>query len=228
MATKKIIAKPSGKGAAIRATKEVATRSLEENSVPKKPRKGKVPQREPSAEDLASAPELTAVQIWQAKMAKEEDERAEKRKNAIMRPTGGKKHGILTLELMEKICARIATGEALQNIADDEDMPSTKTFFYWVNKDDAYAKLYNEALRLRGENFADETSRLSDEARRAPPELTNAYRLAVDTRKWVAARLLPKKWGDRVVIAGDAENPLQVKHVTDANDLMARIKGEKK
>ena len=39
---------------------------------------------------------------------------------------------------------------------------------------------------------------LSDEARNADPALTNAYRLALDTRKWVLAKVLPKKYGDRL------------------------------
>jgi hypothetical protein len=32
----------------------------------------------------------------------------------------------------------------------------------------------------------------------------------VDARKWVAAKLKPKKYGERQVLAGDAENPLEV------------------
>jgi hypothetical protein len=30
------------------------------------------------------------------------------------------------------------------------------------------------------------------------PALTNAYRLALDTRKWVLSKVLPKKYGDRL------------------------------
>src|SRR4051794_16693229 len=35
-------------------------------------------------------------------------------------------------------------------------------------------------------------------------------RLRVDARKWLMARMAPKKYGDKVVLAGDAENPMQV------------------
>ena len=37
-----------------------------------------------------------------------------------------------------------------------------------------------------------------------------AARLAVDTRKWIASKVLPKKYGDRQVLAGDPDAPLQV------------------
>jgi len=32
----------------------------------------------------------------------------------------------------------------------------------------------------------------------------------VDARKWIAAKLKPRKYGDRQIIAGDAENPLAI------------------
>jgi hypothetical protein len=37
---------------------------------------------------------------------------------------------------------------------------------------------------------------LSDEARNVDPALTNDYRLALDTRKSVLSKVLPKKYGD--------------------------------
>jgi hypothetical protein len=40
----------------------------------------------------------------------------------------------------------------------------------------------------------------------------------VDARKWVAAKLKPKKYGERVTHAGDAENPLEIKASTEIFD----------
>jgi hypothetical protein len=36
----------------------------------------------------------------------------------------------------------------------------------------------------------------------------------VDTRKWVASKLKPKKFGDRTTLAGDAEAPVVVQNQT--------------
>jgi len=30
----------------------------------------------------------------------------------------------------------------------------------------------------------------------------------VDTRKWLLSKLAPKKWGDKLELSGDPENPL--------------------
>lgn len=41
-------------------------------------------------------------------------------------------------------------------------------------------------------------------------ENINRSRLRVDTRKWLMSKLAPKKYGDRTVLAGDPENPINV------------------
>ena len=41
-------------------------------------------------------------------------------------------------------------------------------------------------------------------------EVINRSRLRVDTRKWLLSKLMPKKYGDKIIHAGDQENPLQV------------------
>jgi hypothetical protein len=41
-------------------------------------------------------------------------------------------------------------------------------------------------------------------------ENINRAKLKVDTRKWLMSKMDPKRWGDRIQVAGDAENPLTV------------------
>lgn len=49
-------------------------------------------------------------------------------------------------------------------------------------------------------------------------------KLQIDTRKWLLARLLPKKYGDRLVHAGDDENPIAFADLTDVKaDLLRRF-----
>ena len=45
--------------------------------------------------------------------------------------------------------------------------------------------------------MADLIVEMSDEAIGQPQEIVTAIRNAVDPRKWVASKLLPKKYGDR-------------------------------
>jgi hypothetical protein len=45
----------------------------------------------------------------------------------------------------------------------------------------------------------------------------NDRRVKIDTRKWLMPKLHPTKYGERVTVAGDAENPLQ--HVVSVVDM---------
>jgi hypothetical protein len=48
------------------------------------------------------------------------------------------------------------------------------------------------------------------------------HKLQVDTRKWLLSKLAPKKYGDRLELAGDKENPLQVQTI-DASKLSTDV-----
>jgi hypothetical protein len=49
------------------------------------------------------------------------------------------------------------------------------------------------------------------------------HKLQVDTRKWLLARLAPKKYGDRLAIAGDESSPLKVEQTIDASKLSTDV-----
>lgn len=134
----------------------------------------------------------------------------------------------LTIPLMREICGRVASGEALYKICGTPGFPSRTEFFRRCGGEKEYAEIYNAALALRGEQYADELTERADEARGKSGEDIQAIKLEVNTRQWVVSRLLPKKYGDRMTVSGDAENPLVTQLVLGANDLMSKIKGGKK
>lgn len=163
-----------------------------------------------------SAPDIPVKKKSHAKKAKHPDD-------LINKP------GVeLTLEIMRKICGRVAQGEALYKICDTPGFPSRTEFYYRCGSIKEYAEIYNQALALRGEKFADELTILADEGRGETSEEIQAIKLQVNTRQWIVSRLLPKKYGDRMTVSGDAENPLVTQLVLGANDLMNKIKGGKK
>lgn len=202
------------------AKKETPTKKSPATKRPKNP----VTTREDHEETETSTPELDRVAVWQKKLAEDAEQRRLTAINKAKKPTGRASKNTKSIELMERICTRVAGGEGIARICEDYDMPDSSTVYDWIVGDKAYEEMYNKALVLRGEKFGEDTTRLSEEALLAPPELTNAYRLAVDTRKWAAARLLPKKYGDRVTLSGDAENPLVTKHIVDADDLLKKMR----
>lgn len=96
-------------------------------------------------------------------------------------------------ELVESILDRIGDGESLSHICRDEGMPNKRTFLRWVTDKPEVQKLYTEALKLREEVYFDQIVDIVDTCR-DPAKA----RLQADSRKWVLARMNPKKYGDKM------------------------------
>ena len=45
----------------------------------------------------------------------------------------------------------------------------------------------------------------------------------IDARKWTAMKLKPKKYGDKLALAGDADNPLKTETTIQAGELFNSI-----
>ena len=121
-----------------------------------------------------------------------------------------------TEELAARICEAVATStDGLKRICkNNPDFPSHETVFQWryTNKD--FADLYTQAKKAQMELLAEEILEISDENhrdtltdedgnQRMDGEWVARSRLRVDSRKWMAAKLLPKMYGDR---PSDAES----------------------
>lgn len=120
---------------------------------------------------------------------------------------------IYTAELADAILVRIADGESLRSICNDPEMPSRPTVYSWVldNKDGFFDR-YARAREMQAHALVDDCVEVADDGindwmERNDPnnpgyaangEHMQRSRLRVDTRKWTAARILPKVYGDRV------------------------------
>jgi len=102
------------------------------------------------------------------------------------------------------------------------------TFNLWVDSDAKLAESYAHAREDLIERIASEVMELSDSD---VPETGDGKRdwqaiqqrkLQVDSRKWLLSKLAPKKYGDRLELAGDKENPLQVQTI-DASKLSTDV-----
>jgi hypothetical protein len=110
-------------------------------------------------------------------------------------------------EIFDVICVRMAEGESLRAICKTVGMPNKRTVLRWIEKDDGIKLQYAEAQNLRAEHYFDEIIDIADS--KADPQKT---RVQIDARKWVLARMNPKKYGDRVTnehIGGDG-NPISM------------------
>jgi len=115
-------------------------------------------------------------------------------------------------KLAAKICNYVARGWSSLKIARLEGMPDRTIVFDWLNKyrdfSDMYAKAKEDAADLMAEEIIDiADDGLNDTYTRKGPDgeetqainydHINRSRLRVDARKWVAAKLKPRKYSDR-------------------------------
>ncbi len=141
-------------------------------------------------------------------------------------------------KLAATICARIAEGESLRSICRDPAMPDMTTVFSWLASKPDFTQQYTRAREEQAEAFADEIVAIADET----PELEevrdregnivdmklhSAYvqwqKNRIDARKWTASKLKPKKYGERLNLAGDAESPIKVEAEIKADKLLEAL-----
>lgn len=106
---------------------------------------------------------------------------------------------VCTPELTEKICSLIAEGLSLRTICSAEDMPDKSNVFRWLAKDASFRDQYAIACEQRSEALVEDMLEISDDLTEEP----NSRRIRIDTRKWIASKLKPKKYGDKIAVGGD-------------------------
>jgi hypothetical protein len=122
---------------------------------------------------------------------------------------------LYTPELADTICERLAMGESLRTVCKAEDMPSAATVFSWLRTKDDFLEQYEMAKQEAADALADEVLDIADDGTNdymerldKNGEPTGAWqlngehvqrsRLRIDTRKFLMAKMKPKKYGDRV------------------------------
>ena len=133
-------------------------------------------------------------------------------------------------ETAAEICERLSYGESLRTICKADDMPAASTVFRWLTLHPEFSEQYSRAREAQGDALFDDILEIADDARndwmavngeddigwRANGENIQRSRLRVDARKWMASKLAPKKYGDKVTteLTGKDGGPI-VSEVSD-------------
>ncbi len=120
---------------------------------------------------------------------------------------------LYTEALAAKICRRLAEGESLRSICRDEKMPAISTVMGWLfdGQHGDFSAQYARAREAQAELRADEITDIADGVEHGASEAVQAARLRVDARKWIAAKLLPKRYGDKLQHTGEGGGPIRVR-----------------
>jgi hypothetical protein len=113
--------------------------------------------------------------------------------------------------MLDLICEQIADGKSLRSICSQEGMPVKYTVLRWLQADPAFAERYAQARVQAADALAEELQDLADQAIREP-EKANAIRVAIDAKKWIASKLRPKAYGDRIEqhVVNEVQSPVEV------------------
>ena len=135
-----------------------------------------------------------------------------------------------TLDIADKICERLAQGESMRSISRDDKMPAISTMFKWIREHEEFSKQYAIAKEESADALVDDMLDIADNQVEQPILVdgvplvvdgkvvmgkdnvsVNHAKLRVDTRKWAASKLKPKKYGDKVTHSGDDNAPFIIR-----------------
>lgn len=138
---------------------------------------------------------------------------------------------LYSTDIADRIIHAIGTtSQGLQAICAADDMPCRSTVYNWLDTHPDFLDRYTRAKESQADVLAEEIISISDDdsndtiktERGDIPnhEWISRSRLRVDSRKWLAAKLAPKKYGDKldVTSAGDKISTIAVQVVPPVDD----------
>ena len=135
-----------------------------------------------------------------------------------------------TKEIAQEICERLSDGEPLRQICRSDGMPAWRTVYDWMYKDDAlgaegvglsaaiahardvgYDAIAEDLLNIADTPLIGQEETSSNNGLTITrKDMLGHRKLQIETRLKLLAKRNPKKYGDRQILSGDADNPLIV------------------
>jgi hypothetical protein len=114
-----------------------------------------------------------------------------------------------TQEMADAICERLVDGDSLRAICRDPEMPAISTVCRWLAHNEEFQKQYACAREAQADTLADEILDIADDStgdtintengEKPNNEWISRSRLRVDARKWLAGKMAPKKYGEKLI-----------------------------
>ena len=129
------------------------------------------------------------------------------------------------------ILKRISEGEPLRKVLKGKGMPSSQTFYRWIdndeeeNQEENKSKRYARACEERADKIFEDILDIADDGTNdmmtidkghnsvqvEDREVTGRSKLRIEARKWMLAKMSPKKYGDKSEITLEGgDKPIQI------------------
>ncbi len=102
-------------------------------------------------------------------------------------------------EWADSICDWVAQGKSLVSFCKLDATPGYRTVMRWLSEQPTFTAAYRTAHQHQADYLAEEVLDIADKAK---IEGADVARLRIDARKWYAAKLAPKKYGDKIELGG--------------------------
>ena len=132
-----------------------------------------------------------------------------------------------TKEVADIICQRVALGESLRSVCEDDALPARSTVFKWLNEQQYFSDQYALAKSVSADSDADRIENIAERTLNGEVN-PHAARVAIDAYKWTASKKEPKKYGDKLGFHGGSgpESPVSVEVKQEQKDnLVSSILG---
>lgn len=131
-------------------------------------------------------------------------------------------------KVMDYVCDCLATtsngvGRILLNEYDGLPLPNYSSIMAWIDKDKSLLDKYTRAKEAQADFMADEILDIADDATndwmekhdkeggnvgyQINKEHVQRSRLRIESRKWLASKLKPKKYGEKLAVGGADDMP---------------------
>ena len=116
--------------------------------------------------------------------------------------------------ILDRVCGGLIEGKSIAVVCEPDDMPHFTMVYREMARNPEFARAIAHAREAQQEAIIDSTIAMADEA---TPETVNVQKLRIWARQWRAAKLAPKKYGDKVSteISGPDGGAIKTEDVTD-------------
>ena len=141
-----------------------------------------------------------------------------------------------TPELAAEMCERLSNGEPLRQICRDDRMPHWTQMYEWIARDPDLSLRVAQAREAGYDAMAEELIEISDtlhfgetqvmgdkNSTTTVADMLGHRKLRIETRLKLLACWNPAKYGNKVQVGGDKENPLKVEASVQADSLLEAL-----